>query len=176
MATEDRLLDVRDEPPARRDRLIFEYIRRARLRGGVRPRRTTDDPKPLYDEFAAEHAGAFSPGTTWRRGPRPGGCASAAPPLRDRGAVRCAMGVPNGSTIVRVGTRGLRPPVGSCWWVLTASRFHTLMAAMAINRRTTSVSSSIGSTSAHTGSVCGGVADARHRLGQRQGRPLPRCV
>ena len=59
MATEDRQLDVRTEPPARRHSLIFETY--AALGDGEGFVLVNDhDPKPLYYQFAAEHAGQFS--------------------------------------------------------------------------------------------------------------------
>ncbi len=59
MATEDRLLDVRDEPPARRHQLIFEtYDALGSAEAFILV--NDHDPKPLYYQFAAEHAGAFS--------------------------------------------------------------------------------------------------------------------
>jgi uncharacterized protein (DUF2249 family) len=57
--TADPRLDVRDEPPARRHALIFETF--DALRPGDGFELVNDhDPKPLYYQFAAEHAGAFS--------------------------------------------------------------------------------------------------------------------
>jgi uncharacterized protein (DUF2249 family) len=55
--TDDRLLDVREEPPIHAR--IFETF------DAPEPGRTFElvndhDPKPLYYQFAAEHAGAFS--------------------------------------------------------------------------------------------------------------------
>lgn len=59
MTNEDRQLDVRSEPPARRHELIFETY--TSLDPGERFVLVNDhDPKPLYYQFAAEHAGAFS--------------------------------------------------------------------------------------------------------------------
>jgi uncharacterized protein (DUF2249 family) len=51
-------LDVRAEAPARRHQLIFETY------GGLGPGSSfvlvnDHDPKPLYYQFAAEHAGQF---------------------------------------------------------------------------------------------------------------------
>lgn len=51
-------LDVRPEPPARRHQLIFETY------GALSPGESFElindhDPKPLYYQFAAEHAGEF---------------------------------------------------------------------------------------------------------------------
>ncbi len=59
MTSEDRELDVRTEPPARRHELIFETY--GALRNGEGFVLVNDhDPKPLYYQFAAEHAGEFS--------------------------------------------------------------------------------------------------------------------
>ncbi|SRX93819.1 hypothetical protein [Acidothermus cellulolyticus 11B] [Mycobacterium shimoidei] len=59
MTTEDRQLDVRSEPPARRHELIFEtYTALSPGEGFVLV--NDHDPKPLYYQLAAEHAGAFS--------------------------------------------------------------------------------------------------------------------
>lgn len=52
-------LDVRQEPPARRHELIFEtYF--ALEPGNAFELVNDHDPKPLYYQFAAEHAGEFS--------------------------------------------------------------------------------------------------------------------
>ncbi|KQV07621.1 DUF2249 domain-containing protein [Leifsonia sp. Root112D2] len=53
------LLDVRTEEPARRHELIFEHY------NGLQPGEgyvlvNDHDPKPLYYQFAAEHAGDFT--------------------------------------------------------------------------------------------------------------------
>jgi hypothetical protein len=59
MTTKDRQLDVRAEAPARRHELIFEAY--AALGPGEGFVLVNDhDPKPLYYQFAAEHAGEFS--------------------------------------------------------------------------------------------------------------------
>lgn len=59
MDTVDRPLDVRNEPPARRHQLIFEtYDKLAPAEAFVLI--NDHDPKPLYYQFAAEHARAFS--------------------------------------------------------------------------------------------------------------------
>ena len=51
-------LDVREEPPARRHELIFETY--FALATGASFELVNDhDPKPLYYQFAAEHAGQF---------------------------------------------------------------------------------------------------------------------
>ena len=51
-------LDVRPEKPARRHELIFETY--GALRAGESFVLVNDhDPKPLYYQFAAEHAGEF---------------------------------------------------------------------------------------------------------------------
>lgn len=56
---EDRELDVRSEAPARRHELIFKIY--GALCGGEAFVLVNDhDPKPLYYQFAAEHAGEFS--------------------------------------------------------------------------------------------------------------------
>lgn len=56
---EDRLLDVRTEIPARRHELIFETY--GALAAGESFVLVNDhDPKPLYYQFAAEHAGEFT--------------------------------------------------------------------------------------------------------------------
>lgn len=59
MATEDRELDVRNEPPARRHDLIFETYN-ALGEGEAFVLVNDHDPKPLYYQFAAEHTGQFS--------------------------------------------------------------------------------------------------------------------
>ncbi|HEX6498728.1 MAG TPA: DUF2249 domain-containing protein [Micromonosporaceae bacterium] len=52
-------LDVRSEPPARRHDLIFSTY--YSLSGGAEFILVNDhDPKPLYYQFAAEHAGRFT--------------------------------------------------------------------------------------------------------------------
>ena len=52
-------LDVRNEPPARRHQLIFEAY--AALEPGAAFVLVNDhDPKPLYYQFEAEHAGKFT--------------------------------------------------------------------------------------------------------------------
>lgn len=52
-------LDVRSEPPARRHQLIFETY--TALESGTGFVLVNDhDPKPLYYQFAAEHAGDFT--------------------------------------------------------------------------------------------------------------------
>ncbi|HET7830090.1 MAG TPA: DUF2249 domain-containing protein [Candidatus Limnocylindrales bacterium] len=54
-----QILDVRTEPPARRHALIFETFD-ALEPGAVFELRNDHDPKPLYYQFAAEHAGRFT--------------------------------------------------------------------------------------------------------------------
>jgi uncharacterized protein (DUF2249 family) len=55
----DQKLDVRTEPPARRHALIFDIYEQ--LGPGAAFVLVNDhDPKPLYYQFAAEHAGQFS--------------------------------------------------------------------------------------------------------------------
>lgn len=57
--SEDRQLDVRQEPAARRHDLIFETYQA--LGAGEGFVLVNDhDPKPLYYQFAAEHAGQFT--------------------------------------------------------------------------------------------------------------------
>ncbi|HJP72114.1 MAG TPA: DUF2249 domain-containing protein [Candidatus Limnocylindria bacterium] len=57
--TDDRILDVRAEPPIRRHALIFETF--GALDPGAAFVLVNDhDPKPLYYQFAAENAGEFS--------------------------------------------------------------------------------------------------------------------
>jgi len=59
MSATDQLLDVRAEAPARRHDLIFETY--GALSPGTAFVLVNDhDPKPLYYQFAAEHAGDFS--------------------------------------------------------------------------------------------------------------------
>ena len=58
MAT-DQILDVRQEPPARRHALIFETFE-ALEPGSAFELRNDHDPKPLYYQFTAEHAGMFT--------------------------------------------------------------------------------------------------------------------
>ena len=59
MATTDLQLDVRTESPARRHALIFDTYEQ--LGPGAGFVLVNDhDPKPLYYQFAAEHAGQFS--------------------------------------------------------------------------------------------------------------------
>ena len=55
----DTELDVRDEPPARRHQLIFETYG-ALAPGAAFVLVNDHDPKPLYYQFAAEHAGEFT--------------------------------------------------------------------------------------------------------------------
>ncbi|MBX3030143.1 MAG: DUF2249 domain-containing protein [Chloroflexi bacterium] len=55
----DPVLDVREQPPVRRHGLIFETY--AALDPGTAFELVNDhDPKPLYYQFAAEHAGEFT--------------------------------------------------------------------------------------------------------------------
>ena len=59
MPTTDTILDVRSEPPARRHELIFDTY------NGLRPGDAfvlvnDHDPKPLWYQFEAEHAGTYS--------------------------------------------------------------------------------------------------------------------
>ena len=55
----DQVLDVRDVPPARRHALIFETFE-ALSEGADFELVNDHDPKPLYYQFAAEHAGSFT--------------------------------------------------------------------------------------------------------------------
>jgi len=55
----DAILDVRTEPPARRHELIFDTY------DGLQPGEgfvlvNDHDPKPLWYQFEAEHAGAYA--------------------------------------------------------------------------------------------------------------------
>ena len=59
MSTQDRQLDVRTEPPARRHELIFETYG-ALAPGSAFVLVNDHDPKPLYYQFDAEHTGQFS--------------------------------------------------------------------------------------------------------------------
>jgi uncharacterized protein (DUF2249 family) len=57
--TDDPILDVRAEPPARRHDLIFEHY--DALEPGAGFVLVNDhDPKPLRYQFEAEHTGQFS--------------------------------------------------------------------------------------------------------------------
>jgi uncharacterized protein (DUF2249 family) len=59
MAGAEQMLDVRSEPPARRHELIFDTYNA--LAGGEGFVLVNDhDPKPLWYQFEAEHAGAYS--------------------------------------------------------------------------------------------------------------------
>ena len=53
------LLDVRTEEPARRHELIFERFNNLQPGDGY-VLVNDHDPKPLYYQFAAEHAGNFT--------------------------------------------------------------------------------------------------------------------
>ena len=74
--TDDRILDVRAEPPVGRHAVIFETFEA--LDAGADFELVNDhDPKPLYCQFAAEPLGAF----TWEcieETQRSGGSASGA--------------------------------------------------------------------------------------------------
>lgn len=59
--TEDSILDVREEVPARRHELIFESYH-ALEAGNSFVLVNDHDPKPLYYQFDAEHTGEF----TWQ--------------------------------------------------------------------------------------------------------------
>jgi len=57
--TDERILDVRTEPPVRRHALIFEAFEA--LDAGAAFELVNDhDPKPLYYQFAAERPGTFT--------------------------------------------------------------------------------------------------------------------
>lgn len=57
--TDDRILDVRAEPPVRRHAVIFEAFEA--LDAGSGFELVNDhDPKPLYYQLAAERPGAFT--------------------------------------------------------------------------------------------------------------------
>ena len=57
--TDERILDVRTEPPVRRHAVIFETFEA--LDAGAAFELVNDhDPRPLYDQFAAERAGTFT--------------------------------------------------------------------------------------------------------------------
>ncbi len=59
MTTSDRVLDVREEAPARRHELIFDTF--STLPAGESYVLVNDhDPKPLRYQFEAENAGEFS--------------------------------------------------------------------------------------------------------------------
>ncbi len=59
MATEDRIIDVRPETPKVRHEIIFDTF--VALAPGTSYILVNDhDPKPLWYQFAAEHAGEFS--------------------------------------------------------------------------------------------------------------------
>ncbi|HEY9450713.1 MAG TPA: DUF2249 domain-containing protein, partial [Gemmatimonadaceae bacterium] len=59
MPTEDRVLDVRPETPRRRHEIIFDEF--AKLKPGSAYILVNDhDPKPLWYQFDAEHAGEFT--------------------------------------------------------------------------------------------------------------------
>lgn len=55
----DPVLDVREEPPARRHALIVDTFRALGAGAGFELR-NDHDPKPLYYQFAAEEAGRFT--------------------------------------------------------------------------------------------------------------------
>jgi uncharacterized protein (DUF2249 family) len=55
----DPVLDVRQEPPVRRHALIFETFRGLEPGAGFELR-NDHDPKPLYDQLAAEEVGRFT--------------------------------------------------------------------------------------------------------------------
>lgn len=59
MATADPELDVRTEPPSNRHTLIFATYGDLGVDEGF-VLVNDHDPKPLYYQFAAEHAGEFS--------------------------------------------------------------------------------------------------------------------
>ena len=55
----EQVLDVRQEPPARRHALIFETFEELEPGSGFELR-NDHDPKPLHYQFAAEMAGQFT--------------------------------------------------------------------------------------------------------------------
>jgi len=57
--TNDRILDVRAEPPVRRHVVIFEAFEALDAGAGFELV-NGHDPKPLYYQFAAERPGAFT--------------------------------------------------------------------------------------------------------------------
>lgn len=57
--SDEPVLDVRQEPPARRHALIFDTFRDLEPGAGFELR-NDHDPKPLYYQFAAELPGAFT--------------------------------------------------------------------------------------------------------------------
>jgi uncharacterized protein (DUF2249 family) len=57
--TDERILDVRAEPPVRRHAVIFEAFEALDAGGGFELV-NDHDPKPLYYQFAAERPGAFT--------------------------------------------------------------------------------------------------------------------
>ncbi len=57
--SDDPVLDVRQEPPARRHALIFDTFSDLAPGAGFELR-NDHDPKPLYYQFAAERPGAFT--------------------------------------------------------------------------------------------------------------------
>lgn len=59
MSTADQILDVRSEPPARRHELIFDTYHALGAGDGF-VLVNDHDPKPLWYQFEAEHAGAYS--------------------------------------------------------------------------------------------------------------------
>jgi uncharacterized protein (DUF2249 family) len=59
MPSTDHQLDVRPEPPAQRHALIFDTFEELEPGSGF-VLVNDHDPKPLYYQFAAEHAGQFS--------------------------------------------------------------------------------------------------------------------
>jgi uncharacterized protein (DUF2249 family) len=59
IVSEQQVLDVRSEPPVRRHTLIFATFD-ALAPGTAFELRNDHDPKPLYYQFAAEHAGSFT--------------------------------------------------------------------------------------------------------------------
>ena len=59
MMAEDKVLDLRQEAPARRHELIFENYH-ALSAGDAFVLVNDHDPKPLYYQFDAEHPGRFT--------------------------------------------------------------------------------------------------------------------
>lgn len=57
--SDEQVLDVREEPPARRHTLILDTFHGLPPGTGFELR-NDHDPKPLYYQFAAEHPGEFA--------------------------------------------------------------------------------------------------------------------
>lgn len=59
MPAQDRVIDIRPEPPKRRHEIIFDTFD-ALPPGSAYVIVNDHDPKPLWYQFAAEHAGEFT--------------------------------------------------------------------------------------------------------------------